>query len=97
MMIMTGAWLLDYNYEYRYRYHRYYFRQICSVNMRRKSRRLSLLPLALPKLKSKMAAIKTESSFNMTSYLCTGPCTRPGIVPELQQSADQGVDISKVL
>ena len=59
--------------------HRYYFRQICSVNInvRHKSRRLSLLPLARPKLKSKMAAIKTESSCNMTSYLCTGPRRGP--------------------
>ena len=79
---MTGAWLQDYNYDYRYRYHRYYFRQIWSVNMRHKSRRLSLLPLVLPKLKSSMAAIKTESScYDMTSYVCTGPCTRPWIGP----------------
>lgn len=77
MMIMTGVWLLDYNYDYCYRYHRYHFRQIWSVSMRHKSRRLSLLPLARPKLKSKMAAIKTESSCNMTSYLCTGPRRGP--------------------
>lgn len=77
MMIITRVWLLDYNYDYCYRYHRYHFRQISSVSMRHKSRRLSLLPLARPKLKSKMAAIKTESSCNMTSYLCTGPRRGP--------------------
>ena len=81
MMIMTGAWLLDYNHDYRYRYHQYYFRQIWSVNMRHKPRGFSLLPLALPKLKFKMAAIQTESSCNMTSHLCKGPWTRPWIGP----------------